>query len=60
MKLKGKFYRTAIRPIILHGAKILAYKNVMFSRLVLQKCVCCTGFVAIKGIKSGTMIYVIG
>jgi hypothetical protein len=34
-------------------------KDDMFSRLVLQECICCVGFVAIQEeIESGMMIYV--
>jgi hypothetical protein len=61
-KIKCKFYRTTIRSDMLYGAECWPFgiqKDDMFNRLMLQKCVCCVGFVAIEEeIESGMMMYV--
>ena len=56
-KLKGKFYRTAIRPAMLYGTECWPTKR----RHVQQiSGVCCVGFAVIQeGIEFRTMIYVI-
>jgi hypothetical protein len=58
-KLKGKFYRTTIRPAMLYGAECWSTKRHV-QHIHVAECVCCVGFVAIQeGIKFGMIIYVI-
>ena len=55
-KLKGKFYRTAIRPAMLYGAECWPTK-----RRHVIRCGCCGGFAGTQGgIESGTKLFGIG
>ena len=57
-KLKGKFYRTAVRPAMLYGAKCWPTKRRYVQQLGWRRCVCRDGCVATRGrIESGMMIY---
>ena len=62
-KLKGKFYRTAIRSAMLYGAECWPTKIRHVQQLSvaeMRNCVCCDGFaVTQEWTEFGTMIYVI-
>ena len=59
-KLKGKFYRTAIRPAMLYGAECWPTKIRHVQQLSVAEICCCDGFVVTQEwTEFGTMIYVI-
>ena len=59
-KLKGKFYRTAIRPAMLYGAECCPTKIRHVQQLDVAEMRCCDGFAVIQEwTEFGTMIYVI-
>ena len=47
-KLKGKFYRTTIRPAMLYGAECWPTKRRHVQQIMSRKCVCCVGFYAAR------------
>jgi hypothetical protein len=52
-RLKGKFYRMAIRPAMLYGAECWPTKRRHVQQLSERRCVCCVGSAGIQeGIES--------